>query len=85
MTLTGKPRTSFPLQAGLRRVPLRTKLVASVLVLVFAALALISASSTYALHSYMINRLDEQLENFAEAVNSLEPHQAVLLPPDYAV
>ena len=47
MALTDKPRTSLPLQSGLRRVPLRTKLVASVLVLVFAALALISASSTY--------------------------------------
>ena len=85
MALTDKPRTSLPLQAGLRRVPLRTKLVASVLVLVFAALALISASSTYALHSYMINRLDRQLENFADAVDSLAWNQAILVPPDYFV
>jgi two-component system OmpR family sensor kinase len=85
VTLTGKPRTSLPIQASLRRVPLRTKLVASVLVLVFAALALISASSTYALHSYMIGRLDEQLDNFAHAVDNLEWNQAVLVPPDYYV
>ena len=85
MALIDKPRTSLPLQAGLRRVPLRTKLMASVLVLVFAALALISASSTYALHSYMINRLDRQLENFAHAVDSLTWNQAILVPPDYYV
>ena len=85
VTLTGKTRTSFPIQTSLRRVPLRTKLVASVLVLVFAALALISASSTYALHSYMIGRLDEQLDNFARAVDNLGRNEGVLLPPDYSV
>jgi two-component system OmpR family sensor kinase len=84
VTLTGKARTSFPIHTSLRRVPLRTKLVASVLVLVFAALALISASSTYALHSYMIKRLDQQLADFGDTVNRY-PTEGVLLPPDWYV
>ena len=42
MTLTERVRNSIPPQPNLRRVSLRTKLVASVLILVFAALALIS-------------------------------------------
>ena len=85
MTLTDRPRTSLPIQTSLRRVPLRTKLVTSVLVLVFAALSLISAASTYALHSYMITRLDAQLQSFAAAVNDLRSEEALLLPPDYYV
>ena len=85
MTLTERARTSLPIQTSLRRVPLRTKLVASVLVLVFAALSLISAASTYALHSYMITRLDSQLQTFAAAANELSWTEGLLLPPDYYV
>ncbi|HEU4349608.1 MAG TPA: ATP-binding protein [Actinoplanes sp.] len=85
MTVTDRSGTSLPIQASLRRVSLRTKLVAAVLVLVFAALGLISAASTYALHSYMIARLDGQLKNFAAAYNELPPTQGLLLPPDYYV
>ncbi|WP_433369945.1 sensor histidine kinase [Actinoplanes sp. CA-142083] len=65
MTLTERVRTSLPPQPNLRRVSLRTKLVASVLILVFAALTLISLASTYALHSYLISRMDAQLHSFA--------------------
>jgi two-component system OmpR family sensor kinase len=65
MTLTERVRNSIPPQPNLRRVSLRTKLVASVLILVFAALALISLASTYALHSYLISRMDDQLRTFA--------------------
>ena len=46
MTLTERVRNSIPPQPNLRRVSLRTKLVASVLILVFAALSLISLAST---------------------------------------
>jgi len=53
-------------QPKLRRVPLRTKLVAAVLALVFAALSLISAASTYALHSFLIGRMDTQLQAYAQ-------------------
>src|SRR4051794_13238728 len=45
MTLTERVRNSIPPQPNLRRVSLRTKLVASVLILVFAALSLISLVS----------------------------------------
>ena len=65
MTLTERVRNSIPPQPNLRRVSLRTKLVASVLILVFAALSLISLASTYALHSYLISRMDDQLRTFA--------------------
>jgi two-component system, OmpR family, sensor kinase len=45
----------------LRSTPLRVKLIASVLALVFAALTLISVSSTFALRSYMLSRMDDEL------------------------
>ncbi|MEV6597023.1 HAMP domain-containing sensor histidine kinase [Actinoplanes sp. NPDC051346] len=83
MTLTERVRGHVPLQTGLRRVPLRTKLVAAVLVLVFAALTLISAASTYALHSYMIGRLDAQLWRFTELVDERPPNVSIILPADY--
>ncbi|MFI5931621.1 sensor histidine kinase [Actinoplanes sp. NPDC051494] len=85
MELSERVRGHVPLQTGLRRVSLRTKLVASVLALVFAALTLISAASTYALHNYMIGRLDAQLEQFTKALQSLKWNQQVILPADYYV
>jgi two-component system, OmpR family, sensor kinase len=45
----------------LRSTPLRVKLLASVLALVFAALTLISVSSTFALRTYLLDRLDGEL------------------------
>ena len=90
MSLTERVRDLLPLQTSLRRVSLRTKLVASVLVLVFAALALISVASTIALHDYLIKRLDVQLGEFAELVNDPPPQLVMqaktgllLMPPDY--
>jgi two-component system OmpR family sensor kinase len=85
VTLTERARSSLPLQAALRSVPLRTKLVASVLTLVFAALALISAASTWALHSYLIGRLDTQLKTYAAGLTNLQRNQRLLLPPDYYI
>jgi two-component system OmpR family sensor kinase len=90
VTLTERVRNSIPPQPNLRRVSLRTKLVASVLILVFAALTLISLASTWALHSYLITRMDTQLQSFANA--SVETAAAnyqsltrykVVVPPDY--
>src|SRR5689334_12260887 len=91
MTLTERVRNSIPPQPNLRRVSLRTKLVASVLILVFAALSLISLASTYALHSYLISRMDDQLRVFAAASvvaaqandQTMNTHYTVLAPPDY--
>ena len=65
MSLAERVRDSIPAQPSLRRVSLRTKLVASVLALVFAALSLISASSTYYMHAYLIKQMDAQLTTFA--------------------
>ena len=91
MTLTERVRNSIPPQPNLRRVSLRTKLVASVLILVFAALSLISLASTYALHSYLVSRMDEQLRTFASAsvaaenLNNRTVNTRVwmVVPPDY--
>jgi len=73
---------------SLRQVPLRTKLVASVLVLVFAALVLISAGSTLALHNYLIGRMDAQLQQYAQSFKLIAQSGApigLVLPPDYYV
>ncbi|GGN54968.1 hypothetical protein GCM10010112_05230 [Actinoplanes lobatus] len=88
MTLTERVRERIPRHPTLRRISLRTKLVASVLVLVFAALTLISAASTYALNTYMVGRLDKQLDVMADsaAVDMANLHyRAVFAPPDYIV
>jgi two-component system OmpR family sensor kinase len=46
--------------SSLRQVPLRLKLVASVLALVGAALLVISTGSALALHSYLIDKIDTE-------------------------
>jgi two-component system, OmpR family, sensor kinase len=50
------------LATRLRSAPLRLKLLVSVLALVFAALSLISVASTFALRSYLVRRLDDELK-----------------------
>jgi two-component system OmpR family sensor kinase len=87
VTLTERVRERMPRNPGLRRISLQTKLVASVLVLVFAALTLISAASTYFLNSYMVNRLDAQLWDMATGAANLEQfnYQAVFAPSDYII
>jgi two-component system OmpR family sensor kinase len=67
VTISAPPRpVSAPpavqLAARLRRVPLRVKLLASLLALVLAALTLISVSSTFALRSYLLDRMDTELQ-----------------------
>jgi two-component system, OmpR family, sensor kinase len=52
-------------KSGLRRTPLRIKLVAAVLALVTLALIVISAASAYALRSYLVGRIDGQLKELA--------------------
>jgi two-component system OmpR family sensor kinase len=53
--------------AKLRGTPLRVKLLASVLALVFAALSLISVASTFALRSYLLGRMDDELKAVSAA------------------
>lgn len=53
------------------RVPLRVKLVAAVLALVAAALLVIGVSSAFALRSYLLGQIDDQLVQTAERVKTL--------------
>src|SRR5690349_12479562 len=88
MSIAERVRVSLPPQASLRRVSLRTKLVASVLVLVFAALTLISSASTIALHTYLISRLDNQLKELsvdAIGIPREAPVVQVYMPMDYMI
>ncbi|WP_428963743.1 sensor histidine kinase [Micromonospora fluostatini] len=72
----------------LRAVPLRVKLVASVLTLVAAALLVISVSTTFFLRSYLVDQVDSELTGFrgtvARAVEDLPPGASakVGLPSD---
>ena len=49
--------------AKFRSTPLRVKLLAAVLALVVAALTLISVASTFALRSYLVSRVDDELQS----------------------
>ncbi len=55
----------------LSRTPLRVKLVAAVMMLVTAALLVISVASTWALRSYLVGRVDSDLSAVAGAENQL--------------
>jgi two-component system, OmpR family, sensor kinase len=57
-----------PTAAKFRSTPLRVKLLAAVLALVFAALSLISVASTLALRTYLIGRMDDELQGFASVL-----------------
>jgi two-component system OmpR family sensor kinase len=86
MTLTERVRSRMPRGGGLRRISLQTKLVASVLLLVLAALTLISAASTYFLSQYMVSRMDSQLWAMVEKSKKDDPTThlwVVITPPDY--
>ncbi len=65
MAIHTLPSVAEPAAAKLRSTPLRVKLLAAVLVLVFAALSLISVASTFALRTYLIGRMDEELQGVA--------------------
>jgi two-component system OmpR family sensor kinase len=86
VTIVERVRHAATLQPKLRRVPLRTKLVAAVLALVFAALMLISAASTYAIHKYLIRRIDNSLSSYVVALSAGGQHMGtVIVPPDYYI
>ncbi|SCE81632.1 two-component system, OmpR family, sensor kinase [Micromonospora viridifaciens] len=70
----------------LRGVPLRVKLVAAVLALVAGALVVISVSSAYFLHAYLVDQIDQELHAAANRVQSLTPASpGIALPSDYLV
>jgi two-component system OmpR family sensor kinase len=84
VTILERARHSIRLQPKLRKVPLRTKLVAAVLALVLAALALISAASTFALHRYLLERLDYGLSVYANTLSKVQLGD-IPVPADYYV
>ncbi|WP_019869294.1 sensor histidine kinase [Salinispora oceanensis] len=57
-------------KAGLRRIPLRVKLIAAVLTLVAVALLVISTMTTVFLRSYLIGQVDQGLEGSASRIDS---------------
>ena len=68
----------------LRSVPLRLKLVASVLALVAAALVVISVSTAYFLRSYLVGQIDTELSDSVNRFESIPP-TGITLPSDYLV
>ncbi|MBQ0978842.1 MULTISPECIES: HAMP domain-containing sensor histidine kinase [unclassified Micromonospora] len=69
-----------------RSVPLRVKLVASVLALVSGALVVISVSTAYFLHNYLVDQIDLELRDSAGRIQSLTlTSNVVSLPSDYVI
>ncbi|MER7335080.1 MULTISPECIES: HAMP domain-containing sensor histidine kinase [unclassified Micromonospora] len=67
----------------LRGVPLRVKLVAAVLALVAAALLVISVATAYLLHTYLVGRIDGQLNALLDRGIVANQATANTLPTDY--
>jgi two-component system, OmpR family, sensor kinase len=82
MTQPLKPRAGW-----WRRNPLRVRLVVAMLALVAFALAVIGTASAFALHSYMIDRTDNQLVLAARALNQVRPgtHVEISFASDFAL
>jgi two-component system OmpR family sensor kinase len=90
VAVSAPPRPGTLAAGRLRSTPLRVKLLAAVLALVFAALTLISVSSTFALRTYLLDRMDNELlvtaVDVADAIDS--PRSTVNpvgLPSEYMV
>lgn len=79
----------MPVAGLLRRTSLRVKLVAAVLALVTVALLVISVTSTVALRSYLVGRIDRQLEDTVQRSESRLPVETTvvipLLPSDFVL
>jgi two-component system OmpR family sensor kinase len=69
----------------MRSVPLQVKLLASVLALVVGALALISVASTVALRSYLLERIDAELDTVTVAAPQLVRLSKPNFPSEYMV
>ncbi|MFG1657446.1 ATP-binding protein [Micromonospora chersina] len=67
----------------LRGVPLRVKLVASVLALVAAALVVISSLTAYFLHDYLVGRIDDELSDQLGQSVTINQQTVSQLPTDY--
>ncbi|PSK62086.1 putative sensor histidine kinase TcrY [Micromonospora sp. MH33] len=67
----------------LRGIPLRVKLVASVLALVAAALVVISSLTAYFLHDYLVGRIDGELSDQLGQSVTINQQTVSQLPTDY--
>ncbi|MEV0428375.1 ATP-binding protein [Micromonospora sp. NPDC050495] len=67
----------------LRAIPLRVKLVASVLALVAAALVVISSLTAYFLHNYLVDRIDGELRDQLDRGVTVNQETLNTLPTDY--
>ena len=90
MAVSAPPRPGALAAGRLRSTPLRVKLLAAVLALVFAALTLISVSSTFALRTYLLDRMDNELRATAvDVANAIDSPRsttnAIGLPSEYLV
>jgi two-component system OmpR family sensor kinase len=64
-------------------VPLRVKLIAAMLALVTMALVVIGVASAVVMRNSLLNRIDDQLRNFAQAIDDTAQHNIRLLLPRY--
>ncbi|WBC17784.1 HAMP domain-containing sensor histidine kinase [Micromonospora sp. WMMA1998] len=69
----------------LRGVPLRLKLVTAVLALVGGALLVISVSTAYFLHNYLVGRIDGELNDQLDRGVTVSQENLSTLPTDYLV
>ncbi|MEV0000704.1 ATP-binding protein [Micromonospora sp. NPDC050980] len=68
-----------------RAVPLRLKLVTAVLALVAGALLVISVSTAYFLHNYLVGRIDGELDDQLNRGVTVSEKSSTTLPTDYMV
>jgi len=64
-------------------VPLRVKLIAAMLALVTMALVVIGVASAVVMRNSLLNRIDDQLRNFAQAIDTTAQQNIRLLLPRY--
>lgn len=69
----------------LRGIPLRLKLVTAVLALVGGALLVISVSTAYFLHDYLVGRIDGELDDQLDRGVTVSQENLSTLPTDYLV
>ncbi|WP_089155047.1 HAMP domain-containing sensor histidine kinase [Micromonospora sp. NBS 11-29] len=72
-------------KSRLRGIPLRLKLVTAVLALVAGALLVISVSTAYFLHDYLVNRIDGELDDQLDRGVSINAANNSRFPTDYLV
>ncbi|HVV11911.1 HAMP domain-containing sensor histidine kinase [Amycolatopsis sp.] len=76
------------LRTSLARVPLRTMLIVLLLTLIVAALLAVAFASTAALHSYLLDGIDERLHQLGQTASELsgiQQNSAPRLPSDFVV